>query len=211
MKVLNLYSGIGGNRKDWPKHYQITSVELHPGIAKEYRKLYPSDELIEGDSIAYLLENYQQFDFIWASPPCPTHSRARYWAYRDSKPIMPDMTLYQLIIFLKTHFKGNYCVENVIPYYEPLIEPSIKIGRHLFWTNFKVNEYQLPRTKSFNYKTSKDFAAELNIHIDESTKGSRGFDLNKVYRNCVKPEIGVHVLNCSTSKNKNLFSYGVNE
>jgi DNA (cytosine-5)-methyltransferase 1 len=45
------------------------------------------------------------------------------------------MILYEEIIFLNKFFKGKYCVENVIPYYKPLI-PAQKRGRHLYWTNF---------------------------------------------------------------------------
>jgi len=47
------------------------------------------------------------------------------------------MSLYAEILLLKHYFKGQYVVENVIPYYEPLI-PAIKRGRHLYWTNFNL-------------------------------------------------------------------------
>ena len=47
------------------------------------------------------------------------------------------MALYQEIIFLDTYFKGKYVVENVIPFYEPLI-PAQKRGRHLYWANFTI-------------------------------------------------------------------------
>ena len=49
----------------------------------------------------------------------------------------PDMTLYQEILFLKHIYNGKYVVENVTPYYEPLI-PAKKRGRHLYWTNFNL-------------------------------------------------------------------------
>jgi len=49
----------------------------------------------------------------------------------------PDMALYQEIIFLDTFFNGKYVVENVIPYYKPLIEAQ-KRGRHLYWCNFSL-------------------------------------------------------------------------
>ena len=45
------------------------------------------------------------------------------------------MKLYEEVIFLDKFFKGKYVVENVIPYYEPLIIAH-KRGRHLYWTNF---------------------------------------------------------------------------
>ncbi len=209
LKVLNLYAGIGGNRKLWPDHYQITSVEYHDGICKEYSKLYPDDELINGDALEYLLNNYKKYDFIWASPPCPTHSRARFWGHKDTNPIMPDMTLYQIIIFLKTHYDGKWCVENVVPYYEPLIEPTTKLDRHLFWTNFNITkfEYTPKDKKEFNYKLVEDFAKEYEIYLSPSSKGSRGFDSNKVYRNCVNPLVGKHLIDCAFDKGITLLDY----
>lgn len=33
MKILNLYAGIGGNRKLWGNEHDITAVELRPEIA----------------------------------------------------------------------------------------------------------------------------------------------------------------------------------
>jgi DNA (cytosine-5)-methyltransferase 1 len=73
-KVLNLYSGLGGNRKSW-KDCEVTSVESDQIIAKQYQEFYPKDELIISDAHEYLLENYQDFDFIWSSPPCQSHSK----------------------------------------------------------------------------------------------------------------------------------------
>ena len=49
----------------------------------------------------------------------------------------PDMKLYQEILFLKHLYEGKYVIENVIPYYEPLI-PAQKRHRHLYWTNFNL-------------------------------------------------------------------------
>jgi len=47
------------------------------------------------------------------------------------------MSLYQEIIFLQNFYKGKFCVENVVSYYEPLIKP-VKIGRHFLWSNFNL-------------------------------------------------------------------------
>ena len=44
MKILNLYSGIGGNRKLWQGH-EITSVELNPQIAEIYKSFFPDDNV----------------------------------------------------------------------------------------------------------------------------------------------------------------------
>ncbi len=74
LKVLNLYAGIGGNRKLW-EDVEVTAVEYEPKIAAIYQDFFPNDKVVIGDAHQYLLENFSKFDFIWASPPCPTHSR----------------------------------------------------------------------------------------------------------------------------------------
>ena len=75
MKILNLYAGVGGNRKLWPASCKVTAVEKDKKIANVYNKLYPDDTIITGDAHQYLLEHYSEFDFIWSSPPCQSHSR----------------------------------------------------------------------------------------------------------------------------------------
>lgn len=37
--------------------------------------------------------------------------------------------------FFKNILQNDFVVENVIPYYKPLIAPDFKIQRHLFWSN----------------------------------------------------------------------------
>lgn len=50
MKILNLYAGIGGNRKLWGDEHEITAVEINPEIAEIYKNLYPQDTVIIGDA-----------------------------------------------------------------------------------------------------------------------------------------------------------------
>ena len=139
MKILNLYACLGGNRYKWGDEHEITAVELDEELAKLYQERFPNDTVIVADAHQYLLDHYKEFDFIWTSPPCPTHSRARYWAIgaNGKSPIYPDMKLYEEILLLDYHFKGKYVVENVIPYYQPMLNPK-KRGRHLYWTNFNL-------------------------------------------------------------------------
>ena len=144
MKILNLYACLGGNRYKWnevKEDIEVTAIELDEELAKLYKERFPKDIVIVADAHEYLLNNYKDFDFIWSSPPCPSHSRARYWNSsnydNNTDAVYPDIKLYEEILFLEHYFKGKYVVENVIPYYEPLI-PAKKRGRHLFWTNFPI-------------------------------------------------------------------------
>ena len=74
MKILNLYAGIGGNRKLWGDEHKVTAVENVKEIAKVYKKFFPKDKIVITDAHQYLLKHYKEFDFIWSSPPCPSHS-----------------------------------------------------------------------------------------------------------------------------------------
>lgn len=74
MKVLNLYACLGGNRLLW-KDCEVTAVELDPELARLYQERFPDDKVIVTDAHQYLLDHYKEFDFIWSSPPCPTHSK----------------------------------------------------------------------------------------------------------------------------------------
>jgi DNA (cytosine-5)-methyltransferase 1 len=144
MKILNLYACLGGNRYKWGNEHEITAVEWDEELARLYQERFPSDKVIVADAHQYLLDHYKEYDFIWSSPPCPTHSRLNF-SFKGKrqkgngsyKLKYPDMSLYQQIIFLDNFFDGKYVIENVIPYYEPLI-PAKKRGRHLYWTNFNL-------------------------------------------------------------------------
>ena len=130
MKILNLYAGVGGNRKLWSNEHEITAVEYDQSIAAIYKDLYPQDNVIVDDAHEYLITNFKEFDFIWSSPPCPTHSRMNFLLNQKETFTLkyPDMKLYEEIIILQTFYKGYYVVENVKSYYDPLIPPGIVTG-----------------------------------------------------------------------------------
>lgn len=191
VRVLNLYAGIGGNRKYW-QDVEVTAVEYNAEIAGIYKDHYPNDNVIVGDAHEYLLKHYKEFDFIWASPPCPSHSRVRRMASKagDYDPIFPDMTLWQEIIFLQGFFDGKWCVENVIPYYEPLVKPTIELERHLFWTNFNVNKWKFEkgdRKHNAVKPTDKLYGYDLSKYSIEHDKV-------KILRNMVDPDIGLYIM-----------------
>lgn len=190
MKILNLYAGIGGNRKLWGDKHEIVAIENNENIAKIYQDLYPNDKVIVTDAHQYLLEHFKEFDFIWASPPCPSHSKIRK-ANTKTKPLYPDMKLYEEIILLQHYFKGYYCVENVIGYYKPLIEPKT-LQRHYFWTNFDIPDKEFVREQVGTVKDRERLTELYGINIDKYT----GIDKRQCLRNCVLPELGKYIFDC---------------
>ena len=213
IKILNLYAGIGGNRKLWDDigWIDVTAVENDPKVARIYDELWMNDKVVIGDAHEYLLRHYSEFDFIWSSPPCPTHSKIRYLgAFADPslkqvyrEPIYPDMKLYEEILFLDGYFEGRWCVENVIGWYDPLIKPQ-EIGRHYYWTNFNISAI---KAKPSNIRDGSI----------EELQALQGFDLSKydipvndkrlMLRNCVEGEIGKEILECALrQKQKPLFN-----
>ena len=195
MKVLNLYSGLGGNRKLW-KNVDVTAVEYSDKIGSVYKKLYPQDTVIIGDAHQYLLENFQNFDFIWSSPPCQSHSKM-IRSGKNRKPRYPDMKLYEEVLFLKHNFKGLWVVENIIPYYKPLL-PAKKVGRHLFWSNFTIECRDIPWPKDTINKTNTAGSELLKDYLGIHYEGNLYYEGNhcpaQVLRNCVHPEIGEAIL-----------------
>ena len=185
MKVLNLYACLGGNRLKWTD-CEVTAVELDEAAAKLYQERFPKDTVIVADAHQYLLDHYKEFDFIWSSPPCPTHSRIQISQYTRKSwiPQYFDIKLYQEIIFLQTFFKGKYCVENVIPYYEPLI-PAKKRGRHLYWTNFNLPNVLSDRSNPDLSRTKNLVEALCKFHNYDFRKYKGKQSVQKMARNLV--------------------------
>jgi len=80
-------------------------------------------------------------------------------------------------------------VENVKPYYEPLIKPDFILQRHYFWSNkvvpnkeFKtdlIRKSQIPQLQTMHGLN----LAEYKIK-----------DKRQILRNCVSPKVGLYVL-----------------
>ncbi len=198
MKILNLYACLGGNRYKWnevKEDIEVTAVELDPEAARLYQERFPNDKVIVDDAHQYLLDHYKEFDFIWSSPPCPTHSRARGWNSKlETK--YPDMKLYEEIILLETvskgenpRFKGKYIVENVIPYYEPLI-PAKRRNRHLYWTNFNLPNILSNRKNPELGHAKKELNELCDFHEYDFRKYKGNQSVTKMARNLVDYEAG---------------------
>ena len=203
MKILNLYAGIGGNRKLWGDEHEVTAVENNPEIVKIYQDFFPNDKVIVADAHKFLLEHHDEYDFIWSSPPCPSHSHIRkevaVEARGQNKPIFPDMKLYEEILFLQGYFKGKWVVENVTSWYKPLIKP-FEYKRHYYWSNFVIDGKKY---------ANRDHHSDI-IQLSKR----KGFDLNKytkidkrkILRNCVEPEAGLYIFNSAFKEQQQILT-----
>jgi DNA (cytosine-5)-methyltransferase 1 len=199
MRVLNGCAGLGGNRGKWV-NCKVTAVEKDEKIAKVYKANFPEDEVVIGDIYQYLKDHYHEFDFIWMSPPCQKHSKMMK-ATRHKVADYPDFKLYEVIIFLKHFFKGKWVVENVKPYYEPLIKPSRALGRHLFWSNFPISDFNILNMPNFikadspkEVQAMKDW---LGIQYEGNIYYGKNHSPAQVLRNCVHPSVGLHIFECA--------------
>lgn len=199
-KVLNLYAGLGGNRKEWG-NCDVTAVEYNAEIAELYKTFYPNDKVVIADAHEYLKNHYKEYDFIWSSPPCQKHS-VMMKATRHDVADYFDLKLYQEIIFLDNFFKGDWIVENVVPYYKPLIEPKIKVGRHIFWSNkylFGIENIKQP--KGFISKATKQELMDwLGIYFKKNIYLNGNHCPVQILRNCVHPKIGAQLYNSIIEK-----------
>ena len=192
MRILNLYCGVGGNRLLW-ENCDVTSVELNEEIANAYASFFPNDKIVVGDAHDYLLKHHNEFDFIWSSPPCPTHGQYRYnvgFLAKGYEPVYPDMKLYEEIIFLKYYYKGRYVVENVKPYYNPLVKPTNILQRHLFWSNFDIADKKFDAKKIRSRNKISDYA-DIGFDITNTKIKNK----RQVLRNCVNSKLGLYVYN----------------
>ena len=194
-RVLNLYACLGGNRYKW-EDCEITAVELDPELARLYQERFPNDKVVIADAHQYLLNHYKEFDFIWSSPPCQSHSKVRMMASKGGSydAVMPDMRLWAEIIFLQNFTKNTdikFVVENVKPYYEPFVKPTAKLGRHLFWSNFEIPQTEIKDGLTHNERGSSEKGYfDLRPYKMEHRK-------DQIIRNCVDPNVGEYVFRCA--------------
>ena len=195
MKILNLYACLGGNRYKWNEvknDIEVTAVELDKELAKLYKERFPNDKVIVADAHQYLLHNYKKFDFIWSSPPCPSHSKSRFARHKSTIPMYPDMSLYQQILLLKHYYKGKYCIENVIPFYDSLIYGK-KRGRHIYWTNFRLPS-NLKERKAGIFESDNEVKKWCKFHEFDFYKYKGKQRIDKIARNLVDYEVGKTIL-----------------
>lgn len=202
MKILNLFAGIGGNRAQWGDTHQIDAVEDDESIADLYMDRFPNDNMVIGDAYNYVVLFYEEYDFIWASPPCQTHSKLMFCQPHEKRSL-PDLRLYSLILFLNAFFKGKWVVENVAGYYKPLIKNNLKkLGRHYIWSNFPINDREFKRKYSHQ---ESDIAKLKEEYSCQDVPLFKGMKERQILRNCVLPEMGKYILD--SIKNKTILEY----
>lgn len=199
MKALNLYAGIGGNRKYWD--CDVTAVEYTQKIADVYQGLYPGDQLVVADAHQYLLNHHHKYDFIWSSPPCQSHTKmVKATRHKSQQRRYPDMSLYAEIVYLQHFFKGYWVVENVEPYYKAMVPDGVihtVVGRHHFWSNFEITATDIPRPKNFinlaNVAGSEQMKEWLGIHYEGNLYYEGNHCPAQVLRNAVHPHLGLQI------------------
>lgn len=206
MKILNLYAGIGGNRKLWSEH-SVLAVEIDPIIAKCYQDNFPGDELVIEDAIQFVEENdLSRFDVIWASPPCLTHSQ---WNMVNGPKIPRVTDIYGLILFFNHTRRDPWVIENVNPWYKTLIPMNFQVGRHYFWSNYPMPSKRFGPSK-INYRSFRQLSKEYDLDVKRIEKLTQ-LRRRQIVRNCVHPEIGKYILENLTGENRLLEYFAQND
>jgi DNA (cytosine-5)-methyltransferase 1 len=106
---------------------------------------------------------------------------------------IPNLTeIYGLSIYLEKRFPNiPYVIENVKPWYNPLIPPSVKLGRHYFWSNSRIPGKVFQKLR-IDYLTFNQMAIEYGLNVKRIRPLGK-LDRRKIIRNCVQPEIGKYI------------------
>ena len=102
------------------------------------------------------------------------------------------MKLYQEIIFLQYNSPEGqkWVVENVKPYYQTLIKPSVELQRHLLWCNFEIPIKNFTQSKLRSAQIS-DLQDYLGMDISQFKIQNK----RQILRNCLHPQIGEYIFN----------------
>ena len=200
IRLYNGCAGFGANTHLLDRNkYHITHVEMYEDIAIINQKLHKEDIVIIGDAYQYFQENHTNFDVAWFSPNCQSHSRM-VKATKHNVNKIPDMTgIYGLMVFLKHFYKGDWIIENVVPFYKPLVDPSLRVGRHIFWSNKELFGIEdIKRPKGFINKTTIEGANELKKWLGLDFEGYVYYKGNhcpaQTLRNCIHPLLGKQII-----------------
>ena len=209
IKLLNLFSGIGGNTYTLNRdRFEVTHIEHNVEVAEECELQNPQDIVIMDDAWEYV-HDYDKYDYLWASPPCQTHTGLNNALHGQGRRRLPDFRLYALITYLKHFVKTPWVVENVKPYYQDLamIRPTAVLSRHWYWSNYnligeryKQNPFNVTNArpkKDGKRMTSKEHRDKLQEYLGITLTKLRyidGKNPSQILSNCVHPDEGKYLI-----------------
>ena len=88
----------------------------------------------------------------------------------------------------------KWVVENAIPYYQPLIKPSVELLRHLFWSNFNIPYCEFEDKTVIKYVKGNNglYGVSLSNYAIENKR--------QILRNMVNPELWKYILDRAIEK-----------
>jgi len=188
VRVLDLYAGLGGTDKGIRKvaaekniKLDYYAIEIDPAVCQAHKKNHLESNVICAD-VKDWLDKVTDFDFVWASPPCQTHSINNYSnkaiGYK-TKPV--DWSLWHVIDILQRAETIPFVVENVKIWYNEPFKHNFKLDRHYFWTNLQLVpfDYHKKPAKEWCHISVKDW--QEYHQLEPATTG----DKRQQLRNCV--------------------------
>jgi len=150
MKVLDLFSGLGGFSEAFVKHgHEVLRIDNNPLLSE-----VPNTQIIDifafrDELVSHIAAGHtiSQPDVILAAPPCLQFSNAYHApksiAARNNQEYNPNMDLLNVALEIINLLKPKWWViENVvgsIKYFQTdLGSPRQKIGAFVFWGNFPM-------------------------------------------------------------------------
>jgi len=106
-------------------------------------------------------------------------------------------------------------IENVNPWYEIPIKPTVFLGRHYFWSNFNIMSKYFPKSRgSIDKIPLKTLAEYKNINLEwlkshKICNWNRNHDVYRtLLRNMVNPKISKYILDsCLKQKQRSILEY----
>lgn len=158
MKIIDLYSGLGGASEAFVlAGADVMRCENNP-LLLDTPDTWKWD-LSQDAEVEKLINMpyWDNADLIWASPPCLEFSNAfnapKPTAAREGRPFFPDLTLVQnAITIIEAKTPRYWIIENVvgaIKDFAPILgEPRQIIGAFVLWGNFPQIITTLEHTKA---------------------------------------------------------------
>lgn len=192
ISLLNTFAGLGGNTELLDREkYEVTHIENVDKRIEYLKKTFPQDTVIKADAYDFILNNIMKYDIVWASPPCPSHSNARWGnrRYDGFTYVYPDFKMYSLIALLTRARKyEHWVVENVRPYYKPLFEPTAVVGRHCIWSNKAIKSRKFPADGINEIKADKENGLSVKDLRDKMNPTVGQYIIESLMQNPLKDE-----------------------